>query len=43
MTKLPEADRLRFFAGANGGQEFLFEQQHAKCASGSIGGSDDVR
>jgi hypothetical protein len=28
VAEFPEADRLGFLAGANGGQEFLFEEEH---------------
>jgi hypothetical protein len=28
VAEFPEADRLRFLAGADGGQEFLFEEKH---------------
>jgi len=28
MAKSPQTNRLRFFAGANRGQKFLFEEEH---------------
>jgi hypothetical protein len=34
VAELPQANRLRFFARADGGQEFLFEEEHVEMWTG---------